>query len=107
MDTLTLKLNALTHPTRRAILDRLAQGPASVGALAKPLTMSQQAVSKHLACLEEARLIEKRRIGRRHVCMLTPHPLQEVAEWIGSRAAWEESFDRLEDYLRTDEALNR
>lgn len=104
MDTLTLKLNALSHPTRRAILERLAHGPASVGALAEPFTMSQQAVSKHLACLEEARLIEKRRVGRRHVCTLTSQPLREVAEWIDSRRAWEESFDRLEDHIRTDEA---
>lgn len=103
VNLLTLKLNALSHPTRRAILDRLSRGPASVGTLAEPFSTSQQAVSKHLACLEEARLIEKRRVGRRHVCALTSQPLREVVEWIESRRAWEESFDRLEDHLRDDE----
>ncbi len=104
VDTLTLKLNALSHPVRRAILDRLATGPASVGTLAEPFSMSQQAVSKHLACLEEAGLIEKRRVGRRHVCALSTHPLREVMEWIEDRRAWEESFDRLEAHLRQGEA---
>lgn len=103
VDTLSLKLTALAHPTRRSILDRLAGGPASVGALADPFDISQQAVSKYLACLERARLIEKRRVGRQHVCALTSRPLHDVAAWVEERRGWEESFDRLDEHLRSNE----
>ncbi|MGE3351833.1 MAG: ArsR/SmtB family transcription factor [Planctomycetota bacterium] len=100
MDQLTDTLAALADPTRRSILDRLTTGAASVGDLAQPFRMTQQAVSKHLACLERARLIEKRRVGRRNVCALRPEPLREVAAWMARyRELWEQSLDRLEDYL--------
>ena len=76
-------LAALADPTRRSILGRLASGSATVGELAGPFRISQQAVSKHLAYLERARLVEKRREGRRHFCRLSPAPFKEVADWVG------------------------
>jgi DNA-binding transcriptional ArsR family regulator len=101
VDSLSTTLAALSDPTRRSILTRLANGPATVGELAGPFRMSQQAVSKHLAFLERARLVEKRRKGRRHVCTLRPVPFKEVADWVEHyRAFWEASFERLEKYLR-------
>jgi DNA-binding transcriptional ArsR family regulator len=105
VDSLSATLAALSDPTRRSILARLAGGPATVGELAGPFPMSQQAVSKHLAYLERARLVEKRRQGRRHVCTLRPVPLKEVADWVEHyRAFWEERFDRLEKYLLDSES---
>ncbi len=101
VDSLGTTLAALADPTRRSILERLANGPATVGELAGPFRISQQAVSKHLAYLERARLVEKRREGRRHVCTLSPVPFREVADWVEHyRRFWEQSFDRLDDYLR-------
>lgn len=101
VDELSTTLAAVSDPTRRAILDRLAGGPATVGELAEPFCMSQQAVSKHLACLERASLIRKRRVGRRQICSLNPAPFREVAGWVEHyRRFWTESFDRLDDYLR-------
>lgn len=100
MDSLSTTLAALSDPTRRSILARLATGPATVGELAGPFQMSQQAVSKHLAYLQRARLVEKRRTGRTHVCTLRPVPFKEVADWVEHyRRFWDESFDRLEKYL--------
>ena len=76
-----------------------------MGELAEPFEMSQQAVSKHLAYLERARLVEKRREGRSHVCTLRPAPFKEVAEWVEYyRNFWEQTLDRLDEYLRTMEA---
>jgi DNA-binding transcriptional ArsR family regulator len=100
VDSLGATLAAAADPTRRSILLRLARGPAAVGDLARPFRMSQQAVSKHLACLERARLVEKRREGRLHICALRPEPLKEVAHWAGGfRRFWEKSYDRLDDVL--------
>jgi DNA-binding transcriptional ArsR family regulator len=100
VDTLTLTLAAVADPTRRAILKRLADGPAPVRDLAEPFRMSQQAVSKHLACLERARLISKRRDGRLHICTLNPKPLAEVAEWTERyREFWEPRFRKLDALL--------
>jgi DNA-binding transcriptional ArsR family regulator len=88
---------ALSDPTRRLILERLARGAASVNELAEPFHMSQQAVSKHLAYLERAELIEKRREGRQRVCVLRPQALDEVVGWVQKcREFWDESFDQLE-----------
>jgi len=102
VDTLSATLSALSDPTRRSILARLSAGPATVGELAEPFEMSQQAVSKHLAYLERARLVEKRREGRSHVCTLRPAPFKEVAEWVEYyRNFWEQTLDRLDEYLRT------
>ncbi len=95
-------MSALADPTRRSLLGRLADGPATVGELAAPFHMTQQAVSKHLAVLERAELVEKRREGRRHVCWLRAAPFREVADWMERyRRMWEAQLDRLDDYLRT------
>ncbi len=100
VDTLSITLAALADPTRRSILDRLAEGPATVGELAEPFRISQQAVSKHLAYLERAHLVEKRRHGRRHFCALTAAPFGEVSDFVEQyRRFWEERFERLDAYL--------
>jgi DNA-binding transcriptional ArsR family regulator len=100
VDQLTVTFAALTDPTRRSILQRLSRGPASVNELAGPFRISQQAVSKHLAYLQRARLIEKRRQGRRHLCRLRPAPIRDIANWAESyRAIWEQKLDRLDAYL--------
>lgn len=92
---------ALADPTRRAILKRLSQGEALVTELAKPFDMSLNAVSKHILILERAQLIHRRREGREHHLTLNPKPLAQAADWIEHyRHFWEQSFDRLEDYLR-------
>jgi DNA-binding transcriptional ArsR family regulator len=102
VDALSATFAALSDPTRRAILSTLATGPASITELAQPFGMSQQAVSKHVAYLERAQLVEKRRDGRQHVCQLVPEPLKEVASWVEPyRRHWEDAFTRLDGLLRT------
>jgi DNA-binding transcriptional ArsR family regulator len=92
---------ALADPTRRAILARLASGETSVTELAEPFDMSLPAISKHLKVLERAGLITRSREAQWRPCRLEAAPLKEVAGWIGHyRRFWEESFDRLDDYLR-------
>jgi DNA-binding transcriptional ArsR family regulator len=92
---------ALSDPTRRAILARLAGGETSVSALAAPFKMSLPAISKHLKVLERAGLIARGREAQWRPCRLQAAPLKDAAEWIEHyRQFWEESFDRLEDYLR-------
>lgn len=93
-------MTAVADPTRRSILTRLACGPATVGELAAPFRISQQAVSKHLALLERAGLMTKERRGRQHVCTLDPRPLRDVAQWAETfKQFWEESFERLDELL--------
>jgi DNA-binding transcriptional ArsR family regulator len=100
-DSLTLTFSALSDPTRRAILARLARGEASVNDLAAPFDISLPAISKHLSVLERSGLIERRKESRFRPCRLKPKPLEEAKEWIDRyRKTWEESFDRLDDYLR-------
>lgn len=100
VDALTLTLAAVADPTRRSILERLAEGPAAVRDLVARFAISQQAVSKHLALLESARLIKKRREGRLSICTLTPKPLEEVAAWTDEcRRNWEANFQRLDTLL--------
>lgn len=95
-----MTLAALSDPTRREILNRLKIGPASVQELAEPFRISQQAVSKHMAYLERARLVEKRRDGRRQICRLAPAPMREVAAWVEQyREHWESAFERLDELL--------
>lgn len=92
---------ALADPTRRRILSRLASGEKSVTELAEPFEMSMPAVSKHLKVLERAGLIERSREAQYRPCKLNAEPLKEVAGWIERyRRHWEESFDRLDDYLK-------
>ena len=92
---------ALADPTRRAILGRLASGEASVTELGEPFEMSLPAISKHLKVLERAGLIARGREAQWRPCRLAPGPLKDVSEWLEHyRRFWEESFDRLDDYLR-------
>jgi DNA-binding transcriptional ArsR family regulator len=106
VDSLSTTLAAVADPTRRSILQRLARGPAPVGDLAAPFDMSQQAISKHLACLEGAGLVEKRREGRVCICSLRPKALKEVADWTeGYRRFWELNFQRLDALLDGMKAL--
>jgi DNA-binding transcriptional ArsR family regulator len=92
---------ALADSTRRAILSRLATGEASVTELAEPFDMSLPAISKHLKVLERAGLIARGRDAQWRPCRLEASPLKDVADWVGHyRKFWEESFDRLDEYLR-------
>jgi DNA-binding transcriptional ArsR family regulator len=100
VDRLSATFAALSDPTRRRIVVRLTRGPASVNELAEPFAISQQAISKHLAYLERARLIQKRRQGRQHFCALIPGTIREVAIWAeGYRRFWAESHERLDALL--------
>jgi len=93
---------ALSDPTRRAIVERLADGEASVTELAAPFAMSLPAVSKHLKVLEKAGLISRGRKAQWRPCRLEPEPLKEASEWLEEyRRLWEERLDRLDEYLRT------
>jgi|ERR1051325_9400911 DNA-binding transcriptional ArsR family regulator len=93
---------ALADPTRRAILARLASGEATVLELARPFEMSLPAISKHLKVLERAGLIARGREAQWRPCRLQPAPLKDVAQWVEHyREFWEQSFDRLEGFLRT------
>jgi DNA-binding transcriptional ArsR family regulator len=93
---------ALADPTRRAILARLASGEASVTELAKPFDISMPAISRHLKVLEHAGLIARGREAQWRPCRLEAGALREVADWVEAyRQFWEESFDRLEEYLKT------
>jgi DNA-binding transcriptional ArsR family regulator len=99
-DRLDRTFAALADPTRRAILARLATGEASVTELAEPFEMSMPAVSKHLKVLERAGLITRGRERQWRPARLEAAPLREVAEWTERyRRFWEESYDRLDEYL--------
>jgi DNA-binding transcriptional ArsR family regulator len=105
-DMLTEQLDrtfaALSDPTRRAIVERLADGEASVTELAAPFAMSLPAVSKHLKVLEKAGLISRGRKAQWRPCRLEPEPLKEASDWLEEyRRLWEERLDRLDEYLRT------
>jgi len=93
---------ALSDPTRRAIVERLADGEASVTELAAPFAMSLPAVSKHLKVLEKAGLISRGRRAQWRPCRLEPEPLKEASDWLQEyRRLWEERLDRLDEYLQT------
>jgi DNA-binding transcriptional ArsR family regulator len=99
---------ALADPTRRAILARLAGGEASVTDLAAPFDMSLPAISKHLKVLERAGLILRGRDAQWRPCRLDARPLREVAAYVERyRRFWEDSFDRLDDYLKTLQPKDR
>lgn len=100
-DALSVTFSALADPTRRAILARLARGTATVGELAEPFAMSGPAVSKHLRVLEHAGLITRGRDAQRRPCSLEAVPLKQVVEWAETyRRYWDESYERLDDYLQ-------
>ena len=99
-DELSLVFSALADPTRRAILERLAEGDATVNELAEPFAMSQQAVSKHLKVLERARLISRTRAAQSRPCVLDADRLDTAAGWIARhRQLWAERHDRLGEHL--------
>jgi DNA-binding transcriptional ArsR family regulator len=101
IDPLSETFAALADPTRRAILARLVSGEASVTELAAPFDMSMPAISKHLKVLERAGLIARGREAQWRPCRLEAGRLKDVADWVEHyRRFWEESFDRLDDYLR-------
>ncbi len=100
-DHLSVIFTALADPTRRAILTRLAAGETSVTELAEPFAMSLPAVSKHLKVLERAGLIARGRQAQWRPCQLEARPLKDAADWLEHyRRFWEQSFDRLEKYVR-------
>src|SRR5580704_11465863 len=100
-DALSTTFAALADPTRRAILARLASGEASVTHLAAPFDMSMPAISKHLKVLEHAGLIVRSRDAQWRPCRLDARPLKGASDWLERyRNFWEQSFDRLEGYLK-------
>jgi DNA-binding transcriptional ArsR family regulator len=103
-DQLSLAFAALADPTRRAMLARLAEGRVSVSELAEPFlgSMSLPAVTKHVQVLERAGLVTKTREAQRRPCELNANGLRDIADWVEPyRAMWEETFDRLDEYLKT------
>jgi DNA-binding transcriptional ArsR family regulator len=97
---LDLLFQALADPTRRAMVERLSRGPASVSELARPLAMSLPAVVQHLHVLEASGLVRSEKVGRVRTCRIEPAALRTVEEWIAERrTSWERRLDRLGDYL--------
>jgi len=111
-DCLSTTFAALADPTRRAILARLALGETSVTEIARPFKISMPAITKHLRVLERCGLIARGRRAQWRPCRLEAKPLEDAAAWIEDyRRYWEESFDRLDDYLadlqRKDKAIQK
>ena len=99
-DPLSTTFAALADPTRRAILERLAHGDATVGELAEPFRMTMPAISKHLSVLERAGLITKSRDGQRRNCRITATPLKNATSWLNEyRRHWEANRESLDAYL--------
>ena len=97
---LDLAFQALADPARRAIMDRLTLGPASVSELAKPLPMSLPAVMLHLKVLEECGLVTSQKVGRVRTCRMAPQILAEAEHWLSERRrTWEQNLDRLGAFL--------
>src|SRR5262245_21177484 len=98
--TLDRVFQALSDPSRRAMVERLGRGPASVSELAQPLAMSLPAVMQHLQVLETSGLVRSEKVGRVRTCRIEPVPLQAAEQWISERqSGWERRLDRLGDYL--------
>jgi DNA-binding transcriptional ArsR family regulator len=92
--------SALSDPTRRDILERLARGPASISELARPFGISLPGMLKHVHVLEEARLVTTEKCGRRRECRLGPEPMDDATEWmVRFRRLWEHRLDRLEEII--------
>lgn len=110
MDQLNTTFAALSDPTRRAMIERLSHGPASVRGLTEPFALSQQMISKHIAYLVRARIVVKRKRGRESVCTLRPEAIKTVSDWATRyRRFWEESFDKLQvvvDQMKQEEETN-
>jgi DNA-binding transcriptional ArsR family regulator len=100
LDELSVTFAALADPTRRAILTRLSAGEATVGQLAAPFALTQQAISKHIKVLEHAGLISRSRLAQARPCRLEPAQFEHVADWIGQhRQIWHDRYDRLDEHL--------
>jgi DNA-binding transcriptional ArsR family regulator len=110
VDNLGTTFAALSDPTRRAMVQRLSHGPASVHGLTEPFALSQQMISKHIAYLVRARIVIKTKRGRESVCTLRPEAIKTVSDWAMSyRRFWEESFDKLEvvvNQMKKEEVRN-
>ena len=105
VDPLSQIFSALGDPTRRSILGRLAEGELTVSELAEPYAMSLPAITKHLKVLEKANLISRGKSAQWRPCKLEAQNLKKADDWISVyRTYWEESFDRLDDYLVTLQA---
>ena len=101
VDRLGTTFAALSDPTRRAMIERLSRGPATVHGLTEPFALSQQMISKHIAYLVRARLVTKTKRGRESICALRPQAIKTVSDWaVGYRQFWEESFDKLDEVLK-------
>ena len=97
VDRLDTTFTALSDPTRRAMIERLSRGPASVHGLTEPFALSQQMISKHIAYLVRARIVIKTKRGRESICRLRPDSIKVVSDWAFSyRRFWEEKLDRLD-----------
>ncbi|MGD9882983.1 MAG: ArsR/SmtB family transcription factor [Reyranella sp.] len=105
---LDLTFQALADPTRRAMVERLSRGPASVSMLAKPLSMTLSAVVQHLAILEASGLVTSEKVGRVRTCRVEPRALDSAERWISERrASWERRFDRLDALLAETDPATR
>jgi DNA-binding transcriptional ArsR family regulator len=101
VDPLSLTFSALSDPTRRAMVHQLTLGPATIHALTQPFDLSQQMISKHVACLVRAHIVVKQKRGRESVCTLSSAAIKNVADWtIDFRRLWEESLDKLDAVLQ-------
>ena len=100
MNDLSAVLSAISHPSRRAIIAQLVNGPARVTEIAEPFDMSLNAVSKHLKVLEQAGLVHRERHGRDHIIEFRGEPLRQVAGWVHEyERFWNQHLDRLESYF--------
>jgi DNA-binding transcriptional ArsR family regulator len=107
VDELSTTFAALADPTRRAILTRLSAGEATVGQLAEPFALTQQAISKHIKVLEQAGLISRSRSAQARPCRIEPARFEIVADWIARhRKLWQERYDRLDAHLAALQADN-
>lgn len=105
---LDMAFQALSDPTRRVMVERLSQGPASVSELARPLDMTLSAVVQHLAVLEASGLVRSEKVGRVRTCRIEPETLTAAERWIAERrATWERRFDRLGALLAETESKPR
>ena len=97
VDRLGTTFAALSDPTRRALVERLSRGSASVHGLMEPFALSQQMISKHIAYLVRAGIVVKKKRGRESICTLKPETIKTVSDWaISYRQFWEDSFDKLD-----------
>ena len=100
VDRLDITFAALADPTRRAMIERLSHGPASVHGLTEPFALSQQMISKHIAYLVRARIVIKIKRGRESICTIRPKAIKTVSDWATSyRQLWSARFDALDEIV--------